>query len=259
MTRHIRLEGVENFRDYGDYATAAGKRLHAGRLYRSASHARATDADLEVIEALNLAVIVDLRPPGERERDPSRRPVGFKGQVIENDHGEAAGDDPWWNFVRSCDLSEDAFRGYLLNYYREAPFVARHVDLFARYFQALADAEGPVLIHCAAGKDRTGVLAALTHHVAGVHEDDIVEDYLLTNNPERIAARAPMVAQLIATETGRTPTDAAIRAAIGVEAEYLAEAFRTIDAKHGSTDAYLEQVLGVDATLRARLEARLLA
>jgi protein-tyrosine phosphatase len=258
MTRHIRLEGVENFRDYGDYATAAGRRLKAGRLYRSASHGRATDADLAVIEALDLAVIVDLRRPGERERDPARRPAGFRGQVIQNDVGESAGDDPWWNFVRSCDLSEDAFRGYLMNYYREAPFAARHVDLFTRYFQALADAEGPVLIHCAAGKDRTGVLAALTHHLAGVHQDDIVEDYLLTNNPERIAARAPMVAELIAAETGRTPTDAAIRAAIGVEAEYLAEAFRAIDAEHGGADAYLEQALGVDGAMRRRLEARLL-
>jgi protein-tyrosine phosphatase len=258
MTRHIRLEGVENFRDYGDYATAAGKRLRAGRLYRSASHGRATDADLAVIEALDLAVIVDLRRPGERERDPARRPAGFSGQVIQNDVGESAGDDPWWNFVRSCDLSEDAFRGYLMTYYREAPFAARHVDLFARYFQALAEVEGPVLIHCAAGKDRTGVLAALTHHLAGVHQDDIVEDYLLTNNPERIAARAPMVAELIAAETGRTPTDAAIRAAIGVEAEYLAEAFRAIDAEHGGADAYLEQALGVDGAMRRRLEARLL-
>jgi protein-tyrosine phosphatase len=258
MTRHIRLEGVENFRDYGDYATAAGKRLRAGRLYRSASHGRATDADLAVIEALDLAVIVDLRRPGERERDPARRPAGFRGQVIQNDVGESAGDDPWWNFVRSCDLSEDAFRGYLMNYYREAPFAARHVDLFARYFQVLAEAEGPVLIHCAAGKDRTGVLAALTHHLAGVHQDDIVEDYLLTNNPERIAARAPMVAELIAAETGRTPTDAAIRAAIGVEAEYLAEAFRAIEAEHGGADAYLEQALGVDGAMRRRLEARLL-
>jgi protein-tyrosine phosphatase len=259
MTRHIRLEAVENFRDYGDYATAAGKRLRAGRLYRSASHSRATDADLAAIEALDLAVVVDLRRPGERERDPSRRPAGFKGRVIQNDQGEAAGDDPWWNFVRSCDLSEGAFRGYLLNYYREAPFVARHVDLFSRYFQALADADGPVLIHCAAGKDRTGVLAALTHHLAGVHADDALEDYLLTNNPERIAARAPMVAELIAAETGRTPTDAAIRAAIGVEAEYLAEAFRAIDAEHGSADAYLERVLGVDGALKQKLEAALLA
>src|SRR5579864_1735164 len=258
MTRHLRFEAVENFRDFGDYPTAAGRRLKKGRLYRSASHGCATDADLEAIEALNLAVIVDLRRPGERERDPERRPTGFQGQIIENDQGEADGDDPWWTFVRSCDLSEEAFRGYLLEYYREAPHKERHIDLFARYFQALANSEGPVLIHCAAGKDRTGILAALTHRLTGVHGDDIVEDYLLTNNPERIAARAPMVAQMISEATGRTATDAAVRAAIGVEAEYLAEAFAAIEAAHGSTEAYLERVLGVDAALREALEARLL-
>jgi protein tyrosine/serine phosphatase len=258
MTRHIRLEAVENFRDYGDYATVSGRRLKRGQLYRSASHGRATDADLAAIEALGLAVIVDLRRPGERQRDPSRRPAGFSGLVIENDEGEAHGDDPWWTFVKNSDLSEAAFRGYLLEYYRNAPFVSRHVDLFSRYFRALAEAEGPVLIHCAAGKDRTGVLAALTHHVAGVHPDDIVEDYLLTNNPERMAARAPMIAEVILAETGRAASDAAIRAAIGVEAEYLAEAFRVIEANHGSTDAYLEKTLGVDAELRAALEAKLL-
>jgi protein tyrosine/serine phosphatase len=258
MTRHIRLEAVENFRDYGDYATASGKRLKPGRLYRSASHGRATDADLAVIEGLGLAVIVDLRRPGERERDPARRPAGFSGRVIQNDEGEGADDDPWWTFVKSCDLSEGAFRDYLRDYYRTAPYKPRHVDLFARYFQALAAGEGPVLIHCAAGKDRTGVLAALTHHVAGVHPDDIVADYLLTNNPVRIAARAPMVAAMIKQETGREPTEAAIRAAIGVEAEYLAEAFRAIEAEHGGLDAYLDRALGVDAAMRTRLEAELL-
>jgi protein tyrosine/serine phosphatase len=258
MTRHLRLEAVENFRDFGDYPTASGRHLRPGVLYRSASQGRATDADLAAIEALGLAVIVDLRRPGERERDPPRRPAAFTGRVIQNDQGEAHGDDPWWNFVRASDLSQEAFRGYLLNYYREAPFAARHLDLFSRYFRALAEAEGPVLIHCAAGKDRTGVLAALTHHLAGVHPDDIAADYLLTNNPERMAARAPMVAQMIQQEAGRTPTDAAVRAAIGVEAEYLVEAFRAIEAAHGDVDAYLETALGVDAALREALEARLL-
>ncbi len=184
MSRHIALEAVENFRDYGDYPTAAaGGGCCKGGSTRSASHGRATDADLEAIAALEIAVIVDLRRPGERERDPARRPAAFTGRVIQNDEGEGADDDPWWTFVRSCDLSEQAFRDYLSDYYRSAPFKPRHVDLFTRYFQALAAGEGPVLIHCAAGKDRTGVLAALTHHVAGVHPDDIRADYLLTNNP----------------------------------------------------------------------------
>ncbi|HUZ11613.1 MAG TPA: tyrosine-protein phosphatase [Caulobacteraceae bacterium] len=258
MTRHLRLEAVENFRDFGDYATAAGRRLKPGRLYRSASHGRATDADLDAIDRLGLAVVVDLRRPGERERDPARRPAGFSGQVIVNDEGESAGEDPWWAFVRSCDLSAAAFRGYLLNYYRAAPYAPRHIDLFSRYFRALAGADGPVLIHCAAGKDRTGVLAALTHHLVGVHEDDILADYLLTNDAERIAARAPTVARMIQEATGRTATDAAIRAAIGVEAEYLAQALGAIEAGHGSVDAYLREAIGVDAALAEALEARLL-
>src|SRR5580658_6407401 len=151
MTRHLRLEGVENFRDFGDYPVAGGGRLRRGALYRSASHGRATDADLERIAALSLATIVDLRRPGERQRDPARRPAGFAGTIIENDEGESAEADPWWTFVNSCDLSEAAFRGYLLDYYTAAPFAPRHLDLFARYFRALAEAEGPVLIHCAAG------------------------------------------------------------------------------------------------------------
>ena len=257
MTRHLTLEGIENFRDYGDYATASGRRLRSGRLYRSASHARATDADLTVMDGLGLAVIVDLRRTGERERDPSRRPPGFAGQVIENDVPDAV-DDPWWTFVKQSDLSEEAFRGYLMTYYREAPFTPRHLDLFSRYFRALAESDGPVLIHCAAGKDRTGLLAALTHHLVGVHEDDIAADYLLTNNPVRMAARAPMVAQVIHEATGRTATDAAVRAAIGVEPEYLRAGFAAILETHGSIDAYLAGPLGVDAARREALEARLL-
>lgn len=259
MTRHLRLEAVENFRDFGGYATADGRRMKARSFYRSASHGRATDADLAAIAALGLALIVDLRRPAERGRDPARRPEGFAGEVLVNDDEESADDDPWWSFVRSCDLSEAAFRAYLIDYYRAAPFVPRHRDLFARYFRALAETDGPVLIHCAAGKDRTGVLAALTHRMAGVHEDDVLADFLLTNNPERMATRAPMLRQLIEEATGRTPSEAALQTVMGVEAEYLAEAFRAIEAEHGSVDAYLKAALGVDADLREALEARLLA
>jgi protein-tyrosine phosphatase len=160
--------------------------------------------------------------------------------------------------VRQSDLTEASFRGYLREYYRAAPLAARHIDLFARYFRALAQAPGPVLIHCAAGKDRTGILAALTHHVAGVHADDITADYLLTNDPRRMAMRLPMVAKVIEETAGRAPSDAAIRAAMGVEAEYLERAFAAIQETYGGTDAYLERALWVDVALRETLEARLL-
>jgi protein-tyrosine phosphatase len=74
-----------------------------------------------------------------------------------------------------------------------------------------------------------------------------------------MAARAPMVAATIEQETGRKPTEAAVKAAIGVEPAFLEEAFRVIEAEHGSTEAYMEAVLGVDAPLRERLRERLLA
>jgi protein tyrosine/serine phosphatase len=258
MTRILELQGVANFRDYGDYATAAGVRIRPGRLYRSAHHGRATPADLEAIGKLDIAVVVDLRRAVERNREPSRRPAGFDGLVIQTDLGET-GDDPWWTFVRDSDLSEAAFREYMTGYYREAPFEPRHIELFSRYFAALADTSGAVLIHCAAGKDRTGILAALTHHLVGVHAEDILEDYLLTNQAISFEKRLPLMMQAIASNAGREPSPAAVRVAMGVEEGFLAGALGAIGAAYGGVEGYARDALGVDAAMRARIEARLLA
>ncbi|QUD86721.1 tyrosine-protein phosphatase [Phenylobacterium montanum] len=254
--RILPLEGVLNFRDYGGYATTSGGTLRRGRLYRSAHHGRATDADLAAMADLGIAVIVDLRRPNERRREPSRRPQGFDGQVIESDLGDVD-DDPWWSFVRQSDLSEEAFRQYLMDYYRNAPFEPRHVDLYARYFQALGEADGAVLIHCAAGKDRTGLLAALTHHLTGVSREDLIADYLLTNVAISFEQRMPLMVQAISEGAGREPSEAAVRVAMGVDEAYLLQALAAIEAAHGDLDAYLEAVLGVDQALRERISARL--
>jgi protein tyrosine/serine phosphatase len=217
----------------------------------------ATDADLEAITALGIAVVVDLRRGEERERMPSRRHAAFAGRLIENDTNDAIA-DPWLEFVKGSDASEGAFRGYLSDYYRNAPYQDRHIDLFRRYFQALAAADGPILIHCAAGKDRTGLLAALTHHLVGVGRDDIFADYLLTNELAGIERRLPQVLQFIEEQSGHKPTPAAVRAAMAVDAAYLEAAFAVINESHGGLDAYIERELGVDAALREAIEARLL-
>ncbi|WP_293907049.1 tyrosine-protein phosphatase [Phenylobacterium sp.] len=258
MTRRIAFEGIDNFRDFGDYA-AGQKRLRRGLLYRSAHQARATDADLARLAGMGLSVVVDLRRSNEREREPSRRWEGFTAQVIENDIGQDTADE-WATFIAGSDLSVGSFRAYMLDYYRAAPYQRRHIDLYARYFRALAESQGPVLVHCAAGKDRTGIICALTHHVAGVHDDDIVQDYLLTNDHERMVARLPVMREHVGMASGgRIPSDEALITAMRVEAEYLDEAFRVMREAHGSLDGYLDEVLGLDPRLRGRIHDRLFA
>ena len=82
-----RFDALDNFRDYGDYATAAGRRIAPGRLFRSAHQARVSDADLDRFAAFDIGTIVDLRRQGERRDQPSKRPVGWAGQVFESDLG----------------------------------------------------------------------------------------------------------------------------------------------------------------------------
>jgi protein tyrosine/serine phosphatase len=255
--RQWTLNGVENFRDFGGYPAASGGVLRTGMLFRSAHHGGATDEDLARIDAIGLYAIVDLRRPTERERNPNRHGPGFTGQVIVNDDG----DQPLDNFhqhMLTSDHSVESMRDFLRDYYQGAAFEPRHIDLYARYFRTLADASGPVLIHCAAGKDRTGLLAALTHHLLGVGADDMIADYLLTNDHARFERRAPLFASWVQDLTGRTPSREAIYAGMGVEAEYLHIAFNAIDGRCGSIDAYLERELGVDADVRRRIARRLI-
>jgi protein tyrosine/serine phosphatase len=251
------LDGVENFRDFGGYPTAAGRRLRDGRLFRSAHHGTASDDDLARFDALGLQVFVDLRRPSERERNPNRYGPRFAARVINNDEGDKPLDD-FHSHMLTSDHSVESMREFMRTYYRHAPFEPRHIDLYHRYFAALAEAEGPVLIHCAAGKDRTGLLAALTHRLLGVGEEDTLADYLLTNDHARFEKRAPLFAAWVHDLTGRTPSREAIFAGMGVDAEYLHIAFDAIEARYGSVEGYLELALGIDSLLKARIEERLL-
>lgn len=256
MDRHIKLQGIDNLRDFGGYGAAGGRRLARGRLYRSGHHHHATDADLQALADLNIVVVVDLRRTDEREDQPSKRWPGFAATVIDNDLG--APGEGWHHMLKDAEPTAEFFHRTSLEWYRKVAFEPRLLDLYARYFQALGEADGAVLIHCAAGKDRTGLLAALTHHIAGVHRADIVEDYLLTNRAVSVQTRGPTIARLIAEYAARAPDDAAVRAAMGVEANYLETAFDAIEDRHGSVDAYLSEALGVDTARRARFEQRFL-
>lgn len=251
------FQAIDNFRDYGDYA-AGHARIARGRLYRSAHQARATEADLEGLAKLNLATVVDLRRSSERRDQPSRRPAGWGGRVIESAHDDG-GEAPHITFLKNSDLTETSGRAFMTDTYRRLPFEPAHVDLFSRYFTALGEGEGPILIHCAAGKDRTGLLAALTHSLLGVSRDDLIADYLLTNRAVDLEGRAESIAKKLTEMTGRPASHGAVVAFLGVEADYLHGAFAEITAQHGSLAAYMEQALGVDPGLAERIRGQLTA
>ncbi|HSV03013.1 MAG TPA: tyrosine-protein phosphatase [Phenylobacterium sp.] len=256
MSRHIDFDGIENFRDFGGYPTTCGRGLKSARLYRSGAHHMASEADLARLRGLGVSVVVDLRQPHERKREPSRRWAGFDAAVIENDIVSEHPD--WLDKLKLCDLSAGWFFEDTRNYYRLTPFEARYTHLYSAYFRALGEAEGAVIVHCAAGKDRTGIACALTHHIAGVHPDDIMADFLLTNDETRIERKMAALEPYFAAHLGRTASPEAVRTAVSVFPEYLETAFASMRERYGSVEAYLEQALGVDRALRERIRHRLL-
>lgn len=255
MIRHIDFEAIENFRDFGGYDTVCGRGLKAGRLYRSGHHAHATDGDLATLQRLGVVAIVDLRQPDEREREPSRRWAGFEARVIDND---ILSTQNWVHEIQTSPMTAESLVGDTRRHYRSNVFEPRLVDLFRRFLAQVAQAEGPVVVHCAAGKDRTGLACAFLHHIAGVHPDDMIADYLLTNDETRLDRKVAQSAAFVERLTGRRPSDAALRAWVQVYPEFLEGAFDEICGRHGSVDRYLEAVLGVDTKLRDAIHARIL-
>ena len=250
QTRVLKLDGVHNFRDYGLYAGADGAKIKPGLLWRSAQHGDASDQDLADIHVLGIRTVVDLRGPSEREAKPCRRHPEFAAQVFvypEETAGLALHTEAADGVITAAEA-----RAAMVRLYEGIPFRENLVPMIRCYLEVLRRAEGPSLVHCVAGKDRTGFAVALAQHVLGVSQDDIVADYVLTNQAGNIEARIAAGAQQIRAHRGNI-SDETIRTLMGVEAEYLETAFAHAAARHGSLDASLAEVIGVDASAREDL------
>jgi protein-tyrosine phosphatase len=253
--RVLAFTGIHNFRDYGGYRVAGGGRLREGVLFRSAQHRDATPEDLTKVAALGLATVIDLRGPREREQAPCPRPDNFAARVLFVDE-ETASLAPHLEAARAVSTPEEA-RQRMREGYGYMPFRPNLVAVFRRYFDALADSDGPSLIHCMAGKDRTGIAVALFHAMAGVHHDDIMADYLLTNSAGNVDARIDAGARHVRAGFGRTLPEDAVRALMSVDPSYLDSAFAAIEASHGGVDAYLAEVIGLPPARRETILAQL--
>jgi len=253
--RLIAFERVLNFRDFGGYDTPQGK-IARGKLYRSAAFDDASADDVAKLESLGVRFVVDLRRPMERSADPNKWP-GPSTRVHSNDEGVADGLPPHLMALLSSDLSPGSVRDYMLNIYRQFAFEPRHIELYRTWFEELASG-GAGVIHCAAGKDRTGLGCALTLTALGADEATVFGDYEYTNAAVNIEERLPVILARIEERVGRRLDHAALRPMLGVSPDYLRAALNEISARYGDIGVYLSNVLGVDAAASQRLRQQLL-
>src|SRR5690349_19125060 len=239
----VPLEGGSNFRDFGGHRAADGT-VRRGLVFRSAHLGGLTDADRAALGTLGVKTIVDLRGVNEAAETPhliEGLACKVVGAHIEPQLGEKLRDA-----VDRGIATPFLMMQYLTEHYREYP--RRCAPGFRTLFSTLSDGtHRPLVFHCTAGKDRTGFASALLLTLLGVHWDDVMEDYLRTN-------------ELWTGHLGRYPElDLDTRAAI-IEARrpYLEAAFSVVRDDYGSPEAFAEKALGIDAKARERLKAELL-
>lgn len=246
------IEGALNFRDLGGIEVPGG-RVASGRLFRSDAPEHVTDAGLQTLDRLNVRVVCDLRTSHERGRNPSRWPARPGPDILEL--GPAV-DLPRLRPERLRSLYDDAGGGrartFMFELYREMPvaFGPALTDLARR----IADhGQVPALVHCAAGRDRTGVVCSMLLAAVGAGQDVILREHVRCGKEFGTARLREVVRGL----TGVEPPGAVVDA-FRPHPEYLEAAFESATSRHGSLDGYLEAV-GVSDARRHRLHDVLVA
>lgn len=250
--------GIHNLRDYGGWLTAEGDRqVRRGLLYRSGHHVEATDADLALIADLGIHTVIDLRGTSERTRSPCRRVEGFAGDVIFYE-GETSSSPPHMDVGPQVTTARFA-RERMMTVYTRMPRNPAMQEMFARYLRILAEREGASLVHCFAGKDRTGIAATLLLHILGVSEKDQMAEFLRTNSAPTFAILRAQSVPGIEERLGRKLDEEGVRALLEVQESYLERFRETVAEMDGSLDAWLATRIGVDDSLRASLRSRFLS
>jgi protein-tyrosine phosphatase len=240
--RHLSLAGASNFRDLGGYPTKDGRTVRWRQIFRSNHLGHLTGDDAAVLRKLGVKSAFDFRGTAERAEALCGLPeitvhsLPVEPTVVAALRAIAAGGAPL-STSHAVEVMRDSYRSYVQ---QNTP---RYRTLFAHLLQDSA----PLVIHCTAGKDRTGFACALILHTLGVSDEVISEDYLLTN---RFYRRDP--------NSGSDLPDDVKQVLGSVQTSFLGAAFEAIDADYGDLETYLQKGLGIGAAERAALTARYL-
>jgi protein-tyrosine phosphatase len=246
----VPVEGVRNFRDFGGYQASDGKLVKRGHLYRSGNYALITQTGLEQFRETQIKVVVDLRRGQERQNGPSQlHDVPVETIFSSLGDGDGISLPPHLQYIRDGDLSVEGCHDHMLSSYRRIPWEPQHGETFLKTFQKLAENEGPLVIHCAAGKDRTGILCGLILHVLGVSRDAIMQDYLLTNAVPLDTPWLSDYAKRMSDMFDKPIDPLTLLPMLGVHSEFLETAWSEMARRNGGLDGYLDAI-GVEKAMR---------
>ncbi len=256
--RLLNFEGITNFRDLGGYPTADGRQVKWGVLYRAATLAESSKADLASLQQLKLATLIDFRSAAEKEKEPDHLPdpTGFKVVEIPTlDEGNKAMVGEIMARIESGNF--DGFDPDALMLEANRQFASTFTPQFRQFMQTVLEADGaPIAWHCSAGKDRTGFAAAILLRILGVPQDVVMQDYMASRQHALESRRSQLL--LLRVFKGEEAADK-LAVLLGVEEAWLEAAFAEIDAKWGSFDNYVREGLGLTAADIAQLKATLLS
>ena len=254
MKRSVPLHGAPNFRDLGGYETADGRTVRWGMLYRSDELAELDDADVAELERRGLRLVVDLRSSEEIAEAPNRIPATVTQHLHAQLGNQDANPESIKHELLSGELDARDVHVMKLENYREHVLGENRSSIASLLREIARDGGVPMVFHCAGGRDRTGVAAAVLLELLGVSRNQIYADYMLTNRHLQIEDRR---ARMAAMDLPDATVEAVMRATLA-SPEYLAMAFGAIDENYGSVEAYVRHGLGVEDEVVAELRARLL-
>lgn len=252
--RHLPVQGAPNFRDLGGYTTADGRVVKWGMLYRTDALNELTDDDQVYLERLNIQRIVDFRIPDEAGEAPDKLPAELRARYVNMPIG--FNDGNYAEFIRrimSGDTAGLNLQGALEQ--GNVKFVREFTPVFRDWLHGLVATgkDGAQVFHCTAGKDRTGLAAALFLLSLGVPEDQVMQDYLASNAYLK-DKNAKSLWKMRIFSLGRADTEG-VKPMMEVRQSYLQAAFDTMRQDYGSVDNYLKEGLGIDDALREQLRA----
>ncbi len=247
--RYLRLSGTKNLRDIGGYSTNDNRTVKWGALYRSDALHKLTDADLNVLKALKIGLVVDFRAEHEVEREPDRLPDGAR---LLNLYMEDSSTKVWHEARNEMTRNMKTLDPVEYMVQTNVELAGKFTPGYRQFFRELLNSNGnPVLFHCAAGKDRTGFAAAVILRILGVSPEIAMQDYLLTNDYLLSAFKRELfMARLL---KGKKFAEG-IRGFMRADERYLSAAFDQLEKDHGAFENYVQNGLGLNDPDIARLK-----